>query len=125
VYKGRFETDRSLAGEVCAGEREVARAPAAEEAPAALLLLELALDDGLAVGREEAQRALGVRAQEAAPRGVRRARAFAPRHLEHVEEARRAQLVRHHLLLLTWRNFTSISYFMLMSHLSDIFVTIS
>lgn len=60
-------THRSLAGEMRAGEREVPGPPAAEQPPAALLLLELALDDGRAVRRQEAQRALRVRAQEAAP----------------------------------------------------------
>lgn len=91
IYVDAFATTRSLAGQMCPGEREVASPPAPEEAPAALLLLELALDDGRAVGRQEAHRALRVRAQEAAPRRLcrRQSGAVIPsrHHFKHVEEA--------------------------------------
>lgn len=90
-----------------AGQREVSRPPASEQPPAALLLLELALDDGLAVGRQEADGPLRVVAQEAAPRGARARQLLAARHLEHVEEARRAELVQQHLLLLGMVRYSS------------------
>lgn len=89
------------------GEREVPGAPAAEESPTTFLLLELSLYDGRLRG-EEADGALGARAEEAAPGGVRgrggrvggvgRGRGGAQ--LEDVEEAGGAQLGHQHLLLL-------------------------
>lgn len=79
-----------------AGEREVPGAPATEDPPAALLLLERALDDGRGAGRQEGQRALGPRAQEAAPGA-----AGVP--LEHVEEAGGPQLVHQQVLVLERR----------------------
>lgn len=83
---------------MCAGQREVPSPPPSEQPPPSLLLLELSLDDRLAVRRQEAQRALRPRAQEAAPaRGAARPRPCARprrRQLEHVEEAGRAELVQ-------------------------------
>lgn len=90
------------------GQRKVARPPAPEQPPLALLLLQLALDHRLIGAVQKADGLLRMVAQEAAPlelqlvgRLVRCAIGAA--HLEHVEKAAVPQLVDQRLLLLDRR----------------------
>lgn len=85
-------------------ERKVSRAPAPEQAPLALLLLQLALDHRLIGTVQKADCLLRMVAQKAAPLelqliGVRRA-AIGTAHLEYVQKAGVPQLVNQRLLLL-------------------------
>lgn len=86
------------------GKRKVACAPASEESPLALLLLELTLDHGLIAAIEEAHRLVRMIAQKAAPLilqlvavGIGLVRLG---HLKHIQKARMTQLVYKNLTVL-------------------------
>jgi len=86
------------------GQSEVARSPAPEKSPLALLLLQLTLYHGLITAVQEAHCLIRMVAQEAAPLVLQlvavRVGLVRLGDLEHVQEARVTQLVNQNLAVL-------------------------